>query len=381
MNILYITVPSYFDLEISLIRELSKLVELKVLLMVSPRSMKSSAFSIDVLENEARIYKGIEYVGLQQYKHLLNLNNWYIANTPDGSFESGFKLVSSFNHFLKENSFDLIHSTTHVKESIYFLPLILKYKRLLTLHDPIPHQKLNFIMSFKNRGIQYLYKNLLLLSKKHKEEIMKIFHNRINLYFSRLSIYDFLDSYQDNKGILDILPEKYILFTGRIQPYKGVDDLITAYLNSKASYNGIKLVIAGKGKITPFPKTENIVLLNRFIENDELATLIRHCEFLALAYQSATQSGVIWSALALNKPILATNVGDFHTIIKNGINGMLVDGKDIRAFTNGINAMINMDMDTMQDNIKNIYQSGGRESWEYIAKEYADIYRQIIVGQ
>ena len=46
MKILYITIPSYFDLEISLIRELSRFVEIKVLMIVSPISKQSSAFNI-----------------------------------------------------------------------------------------------------------------------------------------------------------------------------------------------------------------------------------------------------------------------------------------------------------------------------------------------
>ena len=83
MKILYLTVPSFFDLEISLIRELKKLVDIKVVMIVSPESMHSSAFSIDKLDERCDIIPATEYRGLEKYANMINLNDWYIANNPD----------------------------------------------------------------------------------------------------------------------------------------------------------------------------------------------------------------------------------------------------------------------------------------------------------
>lgn len=47
--------------------------------------------------------------------------------------------------------------------------------------------------------------------------------------------------------------------------------------------------------------------------------MIRNCEFTVVPYIDATQSGVIMSAYAFNKPCVATNVG--------GLPEMVIDGK------------------------------------------------------
>ena len=67
MKILYLTVPSFFDLEISLIRELKKLVDIKAMMIVSPESMHSSAFSIDKMDGRCDIIPASEYGGMEKY--------------------------------------------------------------------------------------------------------------------------------------------------------------------------------------------------------------------------------------------------------------------------------------------------------------------------
>ena len=105
MELLYLTVPSYFDLEISLIRDLSRYCKVKVLVVVSPESQKSSAFVLDKLKDKVGIYPWSSYEGLKKYANMINQEQWFIANNPDNSLISGFLLSRKINRWIKKADF------------------------------------------------------------------------------------------------------------------------------------------------------------------------------------------------------------------------------------------------------------------------------------
>ena len=107
--------------------------------------------------------------------------------------------------------------------------------------------------------------------------------------------------------------ENYVLFFGRISPYKGVEYLFRAMERVHKVHPNVKVIVAGSGEMyfdaSEYEKYEYVKIVNRFIELDELADLIRGALFTVCPYTDATQSGVVYSSFALNTPVIATNVG------------------------------------------------------------------------
>jgi glycosyltransferase involved in cell wall biosynthesis len=378
MKVLYITVPSFFDLEISLIREMGKVCDITVLLIVSPTSMHSSAFSINKLHKDCTLIRADKYAEMNKYEHLIDLRSWIVANNPDNSLRSCYFLAQEIKKHIKENNFDIIHSTTNCKTSLFLLPTIWKFRNTLyTAHDPIPHKKKSFIGNILKNDLYLLcYRNILLLSdsleaefvERNRHKFKKIFH-------SGLGVYDFLTSFPIDKNRFG----KYILFFGRIDQYKGVDLLISAYDKTEAFNNGIKLVIAGR--TTPGyminQDNKNVVFLNKYLENVELANLIYHSFFVVLPYRTATQSGCVFSAFAFNKPVLATRVGDLPKQV-NDKTGCIIPPNDEQAIKMGIDYMMHAPLSDMSKNIEERYKSNGLNSWKSIAINYVDNYRKIL---
>lgn len=378
MKILYLTVPSFFDLEISLIRELKKLVDIKAMMIVSPESMHSSAFSIDKMDGRCDIIPASEYGGMEKYKDMINLEDWYIANNPDNSLMHGIKLATKIHKFYKSNGFSILHSTTDCKTAIMFMPYAWKISNTLyTTHDPIPHKKPSFFRDIVHHRMMYrAMKNLLFLSDALLEPFCKKYSiSKNNIYFSRLSVYDFLRIYKESSNSYG----KYILFFGKIMPYKGVDLLIDAFKKSETKKNGFKLLIAGKGIIEHDISNldEDYIILNRYIDNNELASLIRHCSFVVLPYLSATQSGCVMSAFAFNKPIVATNVGDLPKEIIDGESGMICIPNDIEDLKSKIDKMSSTNLLKFESKIEQKYSSGSPYSWESAALSIVNAYTQI----
>lgn len=112
-----------------------------------------------------------------------------------------------------------------------------------------------------------------------------------------------------------IVPElenekSYILFFGRVLPYKGTDLLISAYSNLKNEID-IKLVIAGPGNDSYAIQDENVIRINRFIDDYEIAYLFKNAKIVVYPYISATMSGVLSLSFYFNKNVLLSDVPFF----------------------------------------------------------------------
>lgn len=377
MRVLYITSPSFFDLDVSLIRELAKNIEVEVLFLVSPISMNGSAFSIKELPINVSICRFSEISELSKYSKILDTNRWNIASVPVYNYINCIKLGRKVKEFLKGKEYDIVHSTGVGKQSMFIIPAISRYKRLLTMHDPITHGRESKIAFYRRLLFVSFYKNILLLSHSLEAEFLAKFKIASpQLYFSRLGIYDYFCS-------IDALNPKikdYILFFGRIEEYKGVDVLIEAFNKSKSKKQGIKLVIAGKGELPANfnPNDNQVIAYNRFIENEELSGLIKSSICTVLPYKSATQSGCVMTSFAFNKPVIATNVGDLPNEVCHKKTGYIVDANDSSALSKAIDLVAIENFSSLSENIKSMYYNNGEKSWVSIANNLIKVYNDIL---
>lgn len=176
--------------------------------------------------------------------------------------------------------------------------------------------------------------------------------------------------------------ENFILFIGYITPYKGLSILYNAIQNidNRLSPN-IKVVIAGKGNDPILEKMKNntrYILINKWLTNNEITTLIVNAKVIVCPYLSASQSGIPQTAFVFNKPIIATNVGAFNEIIENNSNGWLIPKGDFNTLSDVILQIYNNNLiySKLTDNIKNNNYKGGVFKWENIIEKYIDLIKQ-----
>ncbi len=373
-KLLYITIPSYFDLDISLIREVSKIIDVKVVVILTEQSKKSSAFDVSKLEDNIGIIPFRDYRGVQKYNSLVDQDKWYIANVPSNNIRDNLHVSFKLKKFIQDYNPDYVHADTFCKTTTLVLPWIISRKRVFTLHDPIPHNKLGFRDRLVKNLTLRIYNNLIFLSPALVDPFY-IQHKNIKgmRLISRLGSYDFLTSYEIGTNKYG----DYILFFGRMEKYKGIDDLIKAFRMTEAYKKGMLLILAGKGSISDVPNDPQIIHINRYIDNQALSTLIFHSRIVVLPYKSATQSGVLMSAFAFNKPVVATDVGDFPYTIDDSI-GTIVKHEDSFSLSRGIDRLLNANLFLLSENIKERYNSlNGLNSWTIIAKEFIEFYGKL----
>jgi D-inositol-3-phosphate glycosyltransferase len=140
---------------------------------------------------------------------------------------------------------------------------------------------------------------------------------------------------------LDLDPSySYLLFFGFVRSYKGLDLLIEAFADIRLRNRRLKLVIAGefyedskpyKDMVEKYKIASEIVMFERFINDDEVRDFFSAADLVVQPYKSATQSGVTQIAYHFEKPMLVTDVGGLREIVPDRICGYVVkpDPKEI----------------------------------------------------
>ncbi len=381
MKIAYLGKIQLSDVDLSFLHELQQQADVTYIMEVNPRFKQGPAFDIQTLYPKSGLFKAEEiYPEYKKFKDYINLDNCFVLNTT-----GKFWLIKSFWTnlllviFLVRQHFDVIHCAW--PPNLYeFIIYLLKKKMVLTVHDPFPHTgNDSFIVRLRRKMAFRFIPKLILLNKAQRYDFLEFYHLPEHRVFnSQLSSYNFLQIIAPD---FTNIPARgtYILFSGKISPYKGLDYLLTAMEKIHEKCPDCRLIIAGGGNyhfdISNYLRLDYIDIRNRFIPDRELVALIQNCAFMVCPYTDATQSGVIMTAFAFNKPIIATNVGGLPEMVLHEHYGIIIKEKDVNALTESIIQLwLQPDkVNTFSDEIKQNYGSG-QLSWKKIAKDIIKIY-------
>lgn len=280
--------------------------------------------------------------------------------------------------FIRKQEFDIIHYVEDPSPLFSLLLWFFRKKLVVTIHDGRPHTgDDNRKSQFVRRRLKSYVKRFLLLNKKENKLFEKGYGvNPECIYNSHLGYYEMLHMY----GNKTLKKQNYILFFGRISPYKGIEYLLKAMRIVHKVLPETRVIIAGKGEynfdLEPYKHLDYIEFRNKFIELDELADLIRGAQFTVCPYTEATQSGVVYSSFALNTPVIATRVGDLPEMIDDGETGIIVPPCDEQSLAQAIIDLLS-DAVKLAGMTKKIEASAenGKGSWHVIANEYLEIYK------
>jgi glycosyltransferase involved in cell wall biosynthesis len=128
-----------------------------------------------------------------------------------------------------------------------------------------------------------------------------------------------------------------ILFFGKVRKYKGLGILIQSFAKAIAEVD-CNLLIVGEF-YEPVSKYEQMIrelgiegrvrILNRYVANEEVPSIIEQADVLVLPYVSASQSGIGRIALSNGLPVIASNAGGLGELVTDGVNGLLFPAGDI----------------------------------------------------
>ena len=183
---------------------------------------------------------------------------------------------------------------------------------------------------------------------------------------------------------IGVADEKVLLFVGRIDPIKGIEQLIKS-LDYLKEFDNLRLLIIGgdedsQNEINNLKiKAEELGVIGKI----EFLGTIKH-ERLPLYYNAAdicvvpsyyeSFGMVALESLACGTPVVATDVGDLRNIIVQGKTGYVVPDNSPRRIADKIAELLNSrDLDR-----RLISESVIDYSWDKIAEKIADELRTVL---
>jgi glycosyltransferase involved in cell wall biosynthesis len=181
--------------------------------------------------------------------------------------------------------------------------------------------------------------------------------------------------------------ETLVLWQGFIREYKGLDFLLEAWRKVDANNLGACLVIAGSGEpgllkgikedIDRLGLQESVRLDFRFIPDEELPTYYQASDLLVYPYKEVTTSGALMTALAYEKPIVATNLPAFQEVLRDQENALLVNYGDVNALANSLRRLI-QEPKERERLARGVASSDNFNSWSRIAKKTRQCYTSVL---
>lgn len=310
----------------------------------------------------------------------------------------------SFAHFASKRisamKFDLIHAHDRIFSADVF-----------TMHG-IPHRiwieevRKKRWMSLFDRGTawveQQLIENggcrkLLPVSGLTKENFLKEYKqidpDRMDIVPPGINAEQFTPVSQEERllkrAAFGIGPDEFtILFVSMNFDIKGLDVLLSALARVKARQADKKwrLLIVGKGNKNEYAQkaarlgiAEHLIFPG-VIAKEELPQVYSMCDIFAMPSKFDTFGMTVLEAMAAGLPVVISGNVGARDIVKEGVNGFIIQGTDNEAdIAQRIEWLMN---DSRRDEMsKAALQTAAENSWENVAKKIGIIYANTLAGK
>ncbi len=349
---------------------------------------------IDNIPN-ANIY----YFGHKKNPYYSELNNFFpIYNYGEGAqWKKGISYTFShitllINIILKRPK--IVHFQWFKVYRLDYLLIkiikIFKCKVVFTAHNTLPHDSgAKYFEWFKK--IYSVVDLIIVHSDNTKEELKLDFSvHEDKMATVNHGLFDYNDSY--NADRMDSIKQKFIdslalkdktvfSLVGLVSAYKGIDLVIDAWKSFFAADDSIHLFVAGKGEENRLNEIEglsNTTILNYSLSDEEFFAILNLSDYLLLPYRKISQSGVLLTALNLEKRVIVSDEGGLTDPFKYGNIGYIMEETNHIGLRDSILlALDNKSNYPSEHTWKSIKQA---YSWEKIGGQTYDIYRRLMTN-
>jgi len=389
MRVVYYTQPYFLETALELARELSKRCELHVMIELSPQSAKSVVLDSRVpLEGRSGLRDArtcfdaredavvLDYLSeARSVTAVVHRSRWGAANTWLTSYRAA-------RHIRKLRP-DVLHLDDTSRRFAPVVWLLRRFPLVINLHDArIRRGEENWKTSLA-RGLTLSFARKVIVHSRFCLEALRSDRPAIgdraeHVPFGACHIYR-----RFSAGLRPPVTGPTVLFLGRLAPYKGLDLLYAAAPIVAAQIPGVEFVIAGQPVMgyrlpesPPLQRGGTIRVLAEHVDVRTLARLFEESRIVVCPYAQATQSGVLMTAYAFGKPVVATAVGGFTEYVHPEKTGLLVPPGDPLALANAIVKVLSDQ--ALYSRLCNGIQDfdSSENSWGSLAQRTLQVYKQ-----
>ncbi len=174
-----------------------------------------------------------------------------------------------------------------------------------------------------------------------------------------------------------------LLFVGRLEPRKGVDVLVRAFLRLRASMPTVRLCVVGEGpgrdryqQMVP-PSIRPDALFVGAVDPDDLPRYHASADvFVSPALGGESFGIVLLEAMASGLPVVASDIPGYRTVLKDGRQGRLVPPDDAFALADAISTLLE------NEKLRLAMGAEGRHTaaeyaWPVIGRRIESLYRAV----
>lgn len=395
MRVVYYSHPHFLESAMLFARAMCQRTDFHLLLEVSPSSWENAMFDMERVPLLAGIQPADPIIGRHfspqiraYWRDLASFN--LVSHTSRRSIHPASWWTShTVMRFIRNLKADILHLDDPDMSLRLALDIVElgRIPLILNVHDPSPHTgEHNWRKTLARRLIFPRVHRFIL----HNQSQAEVFCRANNVAPDRVAVIHLgvYDVYREWIAKSVMQSDHTVLFFGRLSPYKGLDVLYDAAQRVAERVPGVRFVVAGRPTTNYLPPQRpllvqggRIELIQHYITNEYLAELFQQATVVVCPYLEATQSGVVLTAYAFNRPIVASAVGGLPEYVVQGDTGLLVTPGDPKELAEAlVNVLLNKDL---QIQFQNRIRSHKAEhfSWHQVANQISDVYERTISSQ
>ena len=176
-----------------------------------------------------------------------------------------------------------------------------------------------------------------------------------------------------------------ILFVGRLEKQKGVNYLIKAYGLIKQEIPNSRLIVVGPGvrlrrkyeKQVNRDKLEDVIFVGGKSQ-DELPRYYKTADvFCAPATDLESFGIVLLEAMAVGKPVVATNIEGYNSVVAHGDDGLLVPPRDDQGLAQALISLLTDESLRQQMGARGRLKAE-QYDWKLVAQRVMDYYVRVL---
>ena len=269
-------------------------------------------------------------------------------------------LLASLITKIRREKFDVIYfESLHV----WNLPIMMFSGTACTyqvIHEVIPHEGDSQVkmVDLMNKAVVKLADNIVLRNKKYVGDL-------ITQYNVAPKNVHYLELWRRFPDFTEPRFTKRVLFFGRINPYKGADNLLEiARMCPEIQFDVVGRVDPQMQEIVKQLKMlPNVLVKSGYVSDEDMKEAFINADWVIVPYNSASQSGVIIDAYKYSRPVIAFDVGAIAEQVDDGKSGYLVEAGDNDKFAEKVRDTINLYSDQ--------YMVMSQYAYQYGSKKYA----------
>lgn len=183
-----------------------------------------------------------------------------------------------------------------------------------------------------------------------------------------------------------------LLLFGKIKTYKGADLLIEAFAGLDESLRRrTRVRIVGepfmpieplKARAAELGVADRLIWDARYVRDDEIDTIMSSADVLVFPYREIDTSGVLLMSFRYGKPIVASAIGAFAELLRDGVHGRLVPPGNVAALTAALaDVLADGERRRQMGDALHKLAEDAVPSWDDIARRTIALYHRLLASR